>query len=121
TLGVAQPLSKAEQDGLNPRGINCIRVINNSTLLWGARTIGGDANTDLKYINVKRTLLFLKKSIHEGTQWIVFEPNSPALWQTVSRNITAFLTAVWRSGALFGNTPQEAFYVKCDAETNTAY
>ncbi|HKQ06555.1 MAG TPA: phage tail sheath subtilisin-like domain-containing protein [Blastocatellia bacterium] len=117
-LGVARPLSKAEQDGLNPKGVNCIRVINDSVLLWGARTVGGDMNTDLKYINVKRTLLFLKKSINEGTQWVVFEPNSPALWQTITRNVTAFLTSVWRSGALFGNTPQEAFYVKCDAETN---
>ncbi|MEN3334223.1 MAG: uncharacterized protein V7641_3588 [Blastocatellia bacterium] len=117
-LGVAQPLSKAEQDSLNPKGVNCIRVINDSVLLWGARTVGGDLNTDLKYINVKRTLLFLKKSIYEGTQWVVFEPNSPALWQTITRNVTAFLTSVWRSGALFGNTPQEAFYVKCDAETN---
>lgn len=117
-LGVAQPLSKAEQDGLNPKGVNCIRVINDNVLLWGARTVGGDLNTDLKYISVKRTLLFLKKSIYEGTQWVVFEPNSPALWQTITRNVTAFLTGVWRSGALFGNTPQEAFYVKCDAETN---
>lgn len=117
-LGVAQALSKAEQDGLNPKGVNCIRVINDSVLLWGARTIGGDLNTDLKYINVKRTLLFLKKSIYEGTQWVVFEPNSPALWQKINRNVTAFLTGVWRSGALFGNTPQEAFYVKCDAENN---
>jgi uncharacterized protein len=118
-LGVAQALSKAEQDGLNPKGVNCIRVINDNIMVWGARTIGGDGNTDLKYINVKRMLLFLKKSIYEGTQWVVFEPNSPALWQTITRNVTGFLTAVWRSGALFGNTPQEAFYVKCDAETNT--
>ena len=66
----------------------------------------------------RRTLLFLRESIEEGTQWAVFEPNTPALWAKISRNITAFLTAAWRSGALFGNTPQEAFFVKCDAETN---
>ncbi len=117
-LGVAQALSKAEQDGLNPKGVNCVRVINDNIMVWGARTIGGDGNTDLKYINVKRTILFLKKSIYQGTQWVAFEPNSPALWQKINRNVTAFLTAVWRSGALFGNTPQEAFYVKCNAETN---
>jgi uncharacterized protein len=87
-------------------------------LVWGARTVGGDDNQDLKYINVRRTLLFLRESIDEGTQWAVFEPNTPALWQKISRNVTAFLTNVWRSGALFGTTPQEAFYVKCDAETN---
>jgi uncharacterized protein len=117
-LDVAQQLSKAEQDGVNPKGVNCIRVINNNVLVWGARTIGGDDNTDLKYINVRRTLLFLRKSINDGTQWAVFEPNTPALWQKITRNITAFLTNVWRSGALFGDTAQQAFYVKCDAETN---
>jgi hypothetical protein len=117
-LDVSQPLSKAEQDGLNPKGVNCIRVLNGNILVWGARTVGGDANADLKYINVRRTLLFLRESIDEGTQWAVFEPNTPDLWQKISRNISAFLTNVWRSGALFGTTPQEAFFVKCDAETN---
>jgi hypothetical protein len=63
-------------------------------------------------------LLFLRESIEQGTQWAVFEPNEPALWAKITRNITAFLTTVWRSGALFGNTAQEAFFVKCDAETN---
>jgi uncharacterized protein len=117
-LDVSQPLSKADQDGLNPKGVNCLRVLNGNILVWGARTVGGDDNQDLKYINVRRTLLFLRESIDEGTQWAVFEPNTPALWQKISRNVTAFLTNVWRSGALFGTTPQEAFYVKCDAETN---
>jgi phage tail sheath protein FI len=117
-LGVSQQISRADQDGLNPKGVNCIRSLNDNILVWGARTIGGDANLDLKYINVRRTLLFLRESIDEGTQWAVFEPNTPALWQKLTRNITAFLTNVWRAGALFGNTQQEAFYVKCDAETN---
>jgi phage tail sheath protein FI len=117
-LDVTQRLSKAQQDGLNPKGVNCIRVLNDNILLWGARTVGGDDNTDLKYINVRRTLLFLRESIDEGTQWVVFEPNSPALWQKITRNVTAFLMNVWRSGALFGTTAQEAFYVKCDRETN---
>jgi uncharacterized protein len=103
---------------LNPKGVNCIRSLNDNILVWGARTVGGDANADLKYINVRRMLLFLRESIDEGTQWVVFEPNTPALWQKITRNVTAFLTNVWRSGALFGTTPQEAFYVKCDAETN---
>ena len=80
--------------------------------------MGGDANADLKYISVRRTLLFLRKSIGEGTQWVVFEPNTPAMWQKITRNVSAFLTNVWRSGALFGTTPEQAFYVKCDAETN---
>jgi phage tail sheath protein FI len=117
-LDVTQPLSKADQDGLNPVGVNCIRVLNGNIFVWGARTIGGNANADLKYINVRRTLLFLRESIDEGTQGVVFEPNTPGLWQKITRNVTAFLTTVWRAGALFGTTPQEAFYVKCDAETN---
>jgi phage tail sheath protein FI len=117
-LGLKYNLSKSQQDGLNPQGVNCIRNLNGNIRVWGARTAGGDANADLKYISVRRTLLFLSESIDEGTQWVVFEPNTPALWQKISRNVTAFLTNVWRSGALFGNTTQEAFYVKCDAETN---
>jgi phage tail sheath protein FI len=117
-LGLKYAISKAQQDGLNPEGVNCIRNLNGNLTVWGARTVGGDANADLKYINVRRTLLFIRKSIDQGTQWVVFEPNEPGLWQKITRNITAFLTNVWRSGALFGTTPQEAFYVKCDAETN---
>ncbi|MGH8584624.1 MAG: phage tail sheath family protein [Gammaproteobacteria bacterium] len=119
-LGVTHPLSKAQQDGLNVKGVNCIRFLNNNFLVWGARTVGGDENQDLKYINVRRTLLFLRKSIDQGTQWVVFEPNTRALWKKITRNVDAFLTEVWRSGALFGDTPQEAFYVRCDDEINPA-
>jgi phage tail sheath protein FI len=111
-------VSKPAQDGLNPHGVNCIRYINDGLKVWGARTIGGDANTDLKYINVRRTLIFLRESIDQGTQWVVFEPNDRSLWAKIVRNVTAFLTTVWRDGALFGSTPAEAFYVKCDDETN---
>jgi uncharacterized protein len=117
-LDVTQPLSRLQQDGLNPKGINCIRMLNGNILVWGGRTLGGNNNQDLKYINVRRTLLFLRKSIDQSTQWVVFEPNTPALWQKINRNVNAFLTSVWRSGALFGNTAEEAFYVKCDAENN---
>jgi phage tail sheath protein FI len=116
--GLRYPISKSIQDGLNPYGINCIRDINNAIKVWGARTIGGDDNGEWKYINVRRLFLFLRESIDKGTQWVVFEPNDQALWAKITRNVTAFLTTVWRSGALFGSTPQEAFYVKCDAETN---
>jgi phage tail sheath protein FI len=117
-LDLKYAISKAQQDGLNPEGVNCIRNLNGNLTVWGARTMGGDANADLKYISTRRTLLFLRKSIDQGTQWVVFEPNEPGLWQKITRNITAFLTNVWRSGALFGTTAQQAFYVKCDAETN---
>ncbi|MFB2875399.1 phage tail sheath family protein [Floridanema aerugineum] len=117
-LGLKYNISKAQQQGLNPQGVNCIRNLNGNFLVWGARTIAEDTKQDLKYINVRRTLLYLRESIDEGTQWVVFEPNTPDLWKRIIRNVSDFLTVVWRSGALFGNTPQEAFYVKCDAEKN---
>ncbi|CAG1003680.1 Putative prophage major tail sheath protein [Myxococcaceae bacterium] len=117
-LGLKYRISKPQQDGLNPQGINIIRQFDGTITVWGARTIGGDANTEFKYINVRRLFLFLRESIDEGTQWVVFEPNDPGLWAKISRNVNAFLTNVWRAGALLGATPQEAFYVKCDADTN---
>jgi uncharacterized protein len=117
-VGVENRLSKADQDGLNPAGINIIRLFGSNVTVWGARTIGGDANLNWKYVNVRRLFLYLRKSIDQGTQWVVFEPNSSALWSQITRNVTAFLTNVWRAGALFGATPVEAFYVHCDATTN---
>lgn len=117
-LGLRYPITKAHQAGLNPKGINCIREMNGSIRVWGGRTLGGDGNGEWKYVNVRRLFLFLRESIDEGTQWTVFEPNDSHLWAKITRNVTAFLTTVWRAGALFGTTPQEAFYVKCDAETN---
>ena len=109
--------SKAKQDGLNPKGVNVIRKLNGNILVWGARTLG-DKNGEFTYINVRRHFCYLKDSIDKGTQWVVFEPNTPELWSKIRRNISAFLTLEWRKGALFGTTPQEAFYVKCDAENN---
>ena len=118
--GLKYGIGKAQQEGLNPQGVNCIRNLNGNIRVWGARTIGGNANSDLKYINVRRTLLFLRESIDEGMQFAVFEPNNDALWAKIVRNVSDFLTNVWRSGALFGLTPQQAFFVKCDKELNTA-
>jgi phage tail sheath protein FI len=117
-VGLEYQTSKNEQDLLNPPGINVIRNLNGNIKVWGARTLGGNDNGEFKYINVRRLMLFLAESIDEGTQFVVFEPNNPALWQRITRSVTAFLTNVWRSGALFGLTPEEAFYVKCDETTN---
>ncbi len=111
-------LSKSQQDGLNPDGCNCIRHLNGNVRVWGARTAGGDANGEWKYVNVRRLFLYLRESIDKGTQWCVFEPNDRDLWHKIARNVTAYLTTVWRDGALFGATAEEAFYVKCDEETN---
>lgn len=117
-LNLKYQISKAQQDGLNPLGINCIRELNGNIRVWGARTVGGNDNGEWRYINIRRTFLFLRESIDEGMQWAVFEPNDEKLWAKITRNTTAFLNTVWRSGALFGSTPDQAFYVKCDAETN---
>jgi phage tail sheath protein FI len=115
--GIERIITKSEHDGLNPIGINVIRSFPTSGIVvWGARTLSSDP--EWKYINIRRLFLFLEESIDKGSQWVVFEPNSPALWGSVIRNITGFLLRVWRDGALFGSTPEEAFYVKVDAENN---
>jgi hypothetical protein len=117
-LGLKYTISKAQQDGLNPQGVNCIRDLNGNIRIWGARTAGGSANGEWRYISVRRTMLYLRESIDEGLQWAVFEPNDMNLWAKITRNVSAFLTTQWQLGMLFGSTAQEAFYVKCDAETN---
>jgi uncharacterized protein len=113
-------LTKEEQDILNPRNINVLRNFrddNRGLRVWGARTLSSDP--DWKYINVRRLFIFIEKSIDRGTQWVVFESNDEPLWQRVKRVIAAFLTQVWRDGALMGKTPDEAFFVKCDRTTMT--
>ena len=116
-LGVEMQITKSEQDILNPIGVNCIRAFPGRGIrVWGARTLSSDASW--RYINVRRLFNFVEESIKRGTQWVVFEPNDMDLWARIRRDITAFLTMVWRSGALFGATPSQAFYVKCDEENN---
>jgi phage tail sheath protein FI len=117
-LGLETKITKSEQDSLNPVGINCIRPFAGRGIrVWGARTLSSDALW--RYINVRRLFNFIEESIELGTQWVVFEPNDLDLWERIKRDIRAFLTRVWRDGALFGTTPDEAFYVKCDEELNT--
>ena len=84
--------------------------------VWGARTLSSDP--EWRYLNIRRLFNMIEKSIDGGTQWVVFEPNDFSLWQKIVRNVSAFLKLQWRDGALFGATPEEAFFVKCDAETN---
>lgn len=119
-LGVRYPVSKILQASLNPKGVNCIRSFNGTIKIYGGRTLASDPAGDPEwtYINVRRLFNFLRESIEDGTQWVVFEPNAPELWSKIRRNIKAFLTNVWASGALLGNTPEQAFYVRCDESTN---
>ncbi|MFK4188767.1 phage tail sheath family protein [Streptomyces sparsogenes] len=110
-------ITKGEHDLLNPIGLNCIRAFPGRGIrVWGARTLADDPAW--RYLNVRRLFNYLEESILAGTQWVVFEPNDDALWARVRRTISAFLVNEWRKGALFGVTPDEAFYVKCDRETN---
>ena len=110
-------LTKGEHDQLNPDGVNCIRSFPGQGIrVWGARTLSSDP--EWRYLNVRRLFNYIEKSILNGTNWVVFEPNDPKLWDSVKRTITMFLRRVWRDGALFGATPAQAFFVKCDAENN---
>jgi phage tail sheath protein FI len=112
-------ITRGEHDLLNPQGINVIRSFPGRGIrVWGARTLSSDPAW--RYINVRRLFNYLEESIMQGTQWVVFEPNDFDLWQRIRRTISAFLVRQWRDGALFGQTPAEAFYVKCDSETNPA-
>ena len=116
-IGVAYNTTKGEQDTLNPIGVNCIRPFPGRGIrVWGGRTL--TSNPSWRYINVRRLFNYVEKSIENGTQWVVFEPNDRKLWARVRRDVSAFLKTVWRDGALFGSTPEEAFYVKCDDELN---
>ncbi|RST21645.1 phage tail sheath family protein, partial [Streptomyces sp. WAC04770] len=116
-VALATQLTKGEHDLLNPIGLNCIRSFPGRGIrVWGARTLASDPAW--RYLNVRRLFNYLEESILAGTQWVVFEPNDDALWARIRRTVSAFLVNEWRKGSLFGLTPEEAFYVKCDRETN---
>jgi phage tail sheath protein FI len=104
------------QDELNPKGVNVIRRFPGRGIrVWGARTI--TSNALWKYVSVRRLFIFLERSIYEGTQWVVFEPNDDRLWARVVDTIRLFLRGQWRLGALLGRTEQEAFFITCDRTT----
>jgi hypothetical protein len=113
-------VTKGEQDTLNPIGVNCMRAFPGMGYrVWGARTLSSDASW--RYINVRRLFNFIEKSLQLGTMWTVFEPNDQRLWNRIRRDVNNFLMGVYSSGALFGATPAQAFYVKCDEELNPSH
>jgi uncharacterized protein len=115
--GLSRRISRGEQEVLNPAGINCIRYFPAEGIrVWGARTLSTDP--EWTYISNRRLVNVIKESIEEGTRWAVFEPNRDELWRSLRRDVSDFLTNVWSDGALFGTTPQEAFFVKIDSENN---
>lgn len=116
--GLRAYYSTGEQDILNPRGVNCIRRFEGRGIrVWGARTLSSDP--EFRYVNVRRFLIFMEASIDRGTQWVVFEPNSPETWARVVASVTAFLHTQWRDGALLGRRPEDSFFVRCDESTMT--
>lgn len=118
-ITLATQITRAEHNLLNPVGINAIRTFpGRGVRVWGARTLSSDPAW--RYVNVRRLFNYLEESILVGTQWVVFEPNDDALWARIRRTISAFLVNEWRKGALFGLSPEEAFFVQCDRETNPA-
>jgi hypothetical protein len=120
--GLSQNINRIEQGQYNDRGINVIRIFKDRGIrVWGARTLATKSDPSWKYVNVRRLFIMVEQSIMQGMQWAVFEPNDKFLWSKLTRDVRAYLLRVWRSGALFGNTPEEAFYVKCDGETNPRY
>jgi uncharacterized protein len=118
-IGLAYETNFREQELLNPLGINCIRTFPNRGIkIWGARTLVEPDKTEWRYISVRRLISYIEKSLELGTQWVVFEPNDQDLWMRIKRTVSNFLERIWREGALFGATPEQAFYVKCDEELN---
>lgn len=117
-IGFEQLLNKSQQDVLNPEGVNCFRYFEGRGYrLWGARTVSSDP--EWKYVNLRRYFAYLEHSIDKGTQWAVFEPNGEALWSNVRRTIEDFLLNEWQSGALLGEKPEKAYFVRCDRSTMT--
>ncbi|TFF85584.1 MAG: phage tail sheath family protein [Promethearchaeota archaeon] len=109
--------SESELGSLNNENINPLRSYQDKVIPWGGKTL--EKGTELKYIATKRLIMYIKKSIYKGSQWAIFEPNDEKLWAKLRTLAFDFLTKVWRDGALHGSRPQEAFFVKCDRETNT--
>jgi len=121
-VGLQRLLNKEQHDILNPYPVNInvirdFRTNNRGIRVYGGRVITSDS--DWKYVNVRRLLIFIEASIDRGLQWVVFEPNAEPLWARVRRSISNFLTLVWRNGALEGTKPEEAYFVKCDRTTMT--
>jgi phage tail sheath protein FI len=117
-LNLSHVLTRGEQALLNPAGINVIRFFaREGILVWGARTVA-DGASEWRYLNVRRLFNMIEESIAQSTRWIVFEPNDRTLWKSIRRDVSAFLTRLWNDGALMGSTTAEAFFVKCDEETN---
>jgi uncharacterized protein len=117
-INFERPINKAQQEVLNPEGVNCLRFFEDRGYrIWGARTMSSDP--EWTYVNLRRYFAFLEHSLDKGTQWAVFEPNGEALWANVRGTIDDFLFDQWQSGALLGDKAEQAYFVRCDRSTMT--
>lgn len=117
-VGLERTLTGPELELLGGEGINCLRTLpGRGPVLWGART--ASANPEWKYVNLRRYFAYLERSIDAGTRWAVFEPNGPKLWARVRQAVEGFLHGELRRGALVGDGPEEAYFVRCDESTMT--
>lgn len=117
-LRFEQDINKFQQELLNPSGINCLRSFpGRGHRVWGGRTLSSDP--EWKYVNVRRYFLYLERSVEKSTQWAVFEPNGEGLWSNIRSTVEDFLYNEWKNGRLLGNTPKEAYFVRCDRSTMT--
>lgn len=118
-VGLAVNVTDNDQESLNPIGVNCIRQFPDSGIVcWGSRTIATRSKPEYRYVPIRRYAMFLAKSLYHGTQWVVFEPNDEPLWSAIRFNLNAFMLRQFRSGALQGGKPEEAYFIKCDKENN---
>lgn len=116
--GLACRVSETDINSLSTQGINCLRLLPKAGIVsWGAQTASHASES--KYVNVRRFVLYLEASIARGTQWAVFESNNETLWAQICSIVTDFLFSKWKCGALQGNKPEEAFFVRCDHTTMT--
>jgi phage tail sheath protein FI len=119
--GLKVKMSDGENGLLNPVAVNCLRTLPTiGNVVWGARTMAGDdvSASQWKYIAIRRLALFIEASLYQGTQWVVFEPNDEPLWAQVRLNVGAFMHTLFRQGAFQGTTAKDAYFVKCDSDTN---
>lgn len=111
-VGLTHRLTDTDQGNLNPINVNCIRRFDLSGIVsWGARTVTSDP--EWKYVPVRRTAIMLRKSIYDGIQWAVFEPNDEGLWSSLRLNIGSFMNGLFRSGAFQGGKASDAYFVRC--------
>jgi phage tail sheath protein FI len=119
---LAVKMTDGENGRLNPLAVNCLRTFPvTGHVVWGARTLEGadQLASEWKYVPVRRLALYIEESLFRGTQWVVFEPNDEPLWSQIRLNLGAFMQNLFRQGAFQGQSPRDAYFVKCDKETTT--